>query len=144
MCSGALRNADARRLSARHRKIQWVWQMEGAPVKLMIATTLAAALGLTPLLAADDEPAKRLNDAAVVFSEIMATLDKGIPQELLEKAHCIVIVPDLKTAAFVWAGNTGKGTCLAVTQPEPVGLRRPRSASRAEAWASRSAVLRRT
>ena len=35
--------------------------------------------------------------------------DKGIPQELLEKAHCIVIVPDLKTAAFVVGGKYGKG-----------------------------------
>ena len=78
-------------------------------MKLMIATTMAAALGITPLLAADDEPAKRLNDAAVVFSEIMATPDKGIPQELLAKAHCIVIVPDLKTAAFVVGAKYGKG-----------------------------------
>ena len=78
-------------------------------MKLMIATTMAAAMGITPLLAADDEPAKRLNGAAVVFSEIMATPDKGIPQELLEKAHCVVIVPDLKTAAFVVGGKYGKG-----------------------------------
>jgi lipid-binding SYLF domain-containing protein len=78
-------------------------------VKLIIATTLAATLALTPLLAADNEAAKRLDDAAAVFSEIMATPDKGIPQELLENAHCIVIVPDLKTAAFVVGGKYGKG-----------------------------------
>jgi lipid-binding SYLF domain-containing protein len=39
----------------------------------------------------------------------MTTPDKGIPQELLESAHCIVIVPDLKTAAFVVGGKYGKG-----------------------------------
>jgi lipid-binding SYLF domain-containing protein len=78
-------------------------------VKLIIATMMATALALTPLLAADNEPAKRLDDAAAVFSEIMATPDKGIPQELLENAHCIVIVPDLKTAAFVVGGKYGKG-----------------------------------
>jgi lipid-binding SYLF domain-containing protein len=78
-------------------------------MRLTIATTLATALALTPLLAADNEPAKRLNDAAVVFSEVMDAPDKGIPQELLEKAHCIVIVPDLKTAAFVVGGKYGKG-----------------------------------
>src|SRR6185437_5016574 len=50
-----------------------------------------------------------LNEAAAVFSEVMATPDKGIPQELLEHAHCIVIVPDLKTAAFVFGGKYGKG-----------------------------------
>ena len=78
-------------------------------MKLMIATTMATTLALTPLLAADNEPANRLDVTAAVFSEIMATADKGIPQELLENAHCIVIVPDLKTAAFVVGGKYGKG-----------------------------------
>jgi len=59
-------------------------------------------LAVAPLLAMDkEEPAKRLNEAAAVFSEVMDAPDKGIPQELLENAHCIVIVPGLKTAAFV-------------------------------------------
>ena len=70
---------------------------------------LAAALVLTPLLAKDNEPVKRLDEAASVFSEIMATPDKGIPQELLENAHCIVIVPGLKTAGFILGGKYGKG-----------------------------------
>src|SRR5678815_3144198 len=64
---------------------------------------------MTPLVAADNEPVQRLGAAAAVFSEIMAGPDKGIPQDLLEKAHCIVIVPDLKTAAFVFGGKYGKG-----------------------------------
>ena len=64
---------------------------------------------LTPLLANDSEPVKRLDEAAAVFSEIMATPDKGIPQDLLEKAHCIVIVPGLKTGAFIVGGKYGKG-----------------------------------
>ena len=70
---------------------------------------ILAALALTPLLAQDNEPVKRLNEATAVFSEVMATPDRGIPQELLENAHCIVIVPDLKTAAFVFGGKYGKG-----------------------------------
>jgi lipid-binding SYLF domain-containing protein len=60
-------------------------------------------------LAKESEPVKRLNEAAAVFSEIMAAPDKGIPQDLLEKAHCIVIVPDLKKAAFVVGAKYGKG-----------------------------------
>jgi SH3 domain-containing YSC84-like protein 1 len=78
-------------------------------VKLIMTTTLAMSVALAPVLAADDEPAKRLDEAAAVFSEIMATPDKGIPQDLLEKAHCIVIVPDLKTGAFIVGGKFGKG-----------------------------------
>ena len=78
-------------------------------MRLIMATMVATSLTLTPLLAADDDPTKRLNDSAVVFSEVMKSPDKGIPQDLLEKAHCIVIVPDLKTAAFGVGGKYGKG-----------------------------------
>jgi lipid-binding SYLF domain-containing protein len=70
---------------------------------------LIAAVALTPLFAKDNEPAQRLDAAAVVFSEVMAAPDKGIPQEMLEHAHCIVIVPDLKTGAFIVGGKYGKG-----------------------------------
>jgi SH3 domain-containing YSC84-like protein 1 len=70
---------------------------------------LIAAVALTPLIAKDNEPTKRLDSATTVFSEIMATPDKGIPQEMLEHAHCIVIVPDLKTAAFFFGAKYGKG-----------------------------------
>jgi lipid-binding SYLF domain-containing protein len=63
----------------------------------MIATTIATTLMVVPLRGADDEPAARLGEAAAVFSEIMATPDKGIPVDLLGNAHCIVIVPGLKT-----------------------------------------------
>jgi lipid-binding SYLF domain-containing protein len=78
-------------------------------VKLIIVATLATTLTVAPLQAQDDGPAKRLNDAAIVFSEVMDAPDKGIPLDLLEKAHCIVVVPDLKTAAFVLGGKYGKG-----------------------------------
>jgi SH3 domain-containing YSC84-like protein 1 len=69
---------------------------------------LAAALAIVPLLAKDDS-AKRLNETAVVFSEIMATPDKGIPEDLLARAHCIVIVPGEKNAAFLVGAKYGKG-----------------------------------
>lgn len=70
---------------------------------------LVAALVLTPMLAKDNEPAKRLAEASAVFSEVMAAPDRGIPQDLLGNAHCIVIVPNLKTGAFLVGGKYGKG-----------------------------------
>jgi lipid-binding SYLF domain-containing protein len=73
-------------------------------------SVIVAGLALTTsLLAIDQEPAKRLVESASVFEEVMATPDKGIPQDLLEKAHCIVIVPGLKTGAFILGGKYGKG-----------------------------------
>jgi SH3 domain-containing YSC84-like protein 1 len=71
---------------------------------------IIAGLALTTsLMAIDNETNKRLGAAASVFSEVMATPDKGIPQDLLERSYCIVIVPDLKTGAFIVGGKYGKG-----------------------------------
>lgn len=78
-------------------------------MKFILATAVATTMALTPLVAADNEPAQRLDESAAVFSEIMEAPDQGIPLELFEKSHCIVIVPDLKTAAFVVGGKYGKG-----------------------------------
>jgi len=78
-------------------------------------TFLSILLLTLPLAAADKEEqaVERLHDATAVFSEIMRTPDKGIPQDLLEKASCIAIVPGLKKGAFVIGGEYGKGfiTC---------------------------------
>ena len=80
---------------------------------------LVATLALAPLVAKDSAPARRLTEAAAVFSEVMATPDKGIPEDMLANAHCIVIVPGLKTAAFVFGGKFGKGyvSCRSKTGP---------------------------
>jgi lipid-binding SYLF domain-containing protein len=72
-------------------------------------TILLVTLAIAPLLAKNNDSVKRLNEASAVFSEIMAAPDKGIPQDMLENAHCIVIVPSLKTAAFLVGGKYGKG-----------------------------------
>jgi lipid-binding SYLF domain-containing protein len=70
---------------------------------------LAATLAIVPLLAKDNDNVKRLTEASAVFSEVMAAPDKGIPEDMLANAHCIVIVPSLKTGAFLVGGKYGKG-----------------------------------
>src|SRR5260370_7195423 len=87
---------------------------------------LAATLAIAPLLANDKEPVKRLNESSAVFSEIMSTPNKSIPQEMLENAHCIVIVPALKTAASVFAGTYGKGY-LSCRNKNAIGCSAPSS-----------------
>ena len=64
---------------------------------------------LTPLFAADTEPANRLRAAAEVFSQVMAAPDKSIPEDLLDRAQCVVIVPDMKAGSFFFGGKYGKG-----------------------------------
>ena len=79
-------------------------------MRMILAATLAIApLAIAPLLAKENDSVKRLNATAVVFSEIMATPDKGIPEDLLARAHCIVIVPSEKAAAFIVGAKYGKG-----------------------------------
>lgn len=69
---------------------------------LLTAVTLAGADKAA-------EPLQRLDEAAAVFQEIMGTPDRSIPQDLLDKSHCIVIVPGLKKGAFIIGGKYGKG-----------------------------------
>ena len=80
----------------------------------LITFTLAIALGCGPLLAKDEKSKtdERLDDAASLFSEVMGTPDKAIPQKLLDKAYCIVLVPGLKKGGFVLAAKYGRGFAL--------------------------------
>lgn len=55
---------------------------------------------------------KRLQRATEVFSEIMATPDKGIPGDLLDKAECVAIVPGLKKGGLGLGGKYGKGVVM--------------------------------
>lgn len=77
-----------------------------------LAALLVSALPST-LFA--EKAQERLQEAAAVFQEIMDTPEKGIPQDLLEKAHCIVIVPGVKKLALGIGGKYGRGftTCRA-------------------------------
>jgi len=52
---------------------------------------------------------QRLNDAADVMNEIMGTPDKGVPEDLLNKSTCVIVVPGLKKGAFIVGGKYGKG-----------------------------------
>jgi lipid-binding SYLF domain-containing protein len=70
-------------------------------ISLLAAVCLSAAYGAGAV--------DRLNAAAQTFTEIMSTPDKGIPQDLLNGAACIVIIPGLKKGAFVVGGEYGKG-----------------------------------
>ncbi|MBL8227166.1 MAG: lipid-binding SYLF domain-containing protein [Bryobacterales bacterium] len=67
-----------------------------------------AALTLT----AGPEEDKRLENAALMFDEIMGIKDKEIPQDLLDKATCAVLVPGLKKGAFVFGAKFGRGFVL--------------------------------
>jgi len=77
-------------------------------MRVRIAVLIAMVAG-SIAFAKENKTAQRLDEAATVISEIMDTPDKGIPQDLLDKAQCIIVVPGLKKGAFILGGKYGKG-----------------------------------
>ena len=75
-------------------------------MKLRLLTALVLGAGLA---SAANDAAARLGAAATAFKEVMGIPDKSIPQDLLSRSHCIVVVPDLKKGAFVFGAKYGKG-----------------------------------
>jgi lipid-binding SYLF domain-containing protein len=78
--------------------------------------TLVAILSLTSMgWAASSREATndRLDHAGSVLHEIMAAPDKGIPEEVLEHAKCVAVVPHLLKGGFVFGAENGRGiaTC---------------------------------
>lgn len=71
---------------------------------LLIATGVAGGLR-----AAADEDAQRLKTAGEVLGEIETAPDKAIPNDLLHKAHCAVVIPGMKKAGFIFSGKYGRG-----------------------------------
>jgi lipid-binding SYLF domain-containing protein len=65
-----------------------------------------------PSLLLADSAQERLKESAAIFHEIMATPDKAIPQDLLDRAHCMVIVPGMKSGAFMVGGKYGRGFAM--------------------------------
>jgi len=83
-----------------------------ATMYLMI--TLALSLSARASSNREDD-VHRIQESAQIFEEIMGTPDKAIPQELLDSAECIAIIPSEMKFAFFVGGNYGKGlvTCRA-------------------------------
>ena len=73
---------------------------------------LAASILAAPALFAAEAPAARLADAADVLSDMMSMSDKGIPQDLIEKSQCVVVIPGLKKAGFIVGGKYGAGFAM--------------------------------
>jgi lipid-binding SYLF domain-containing protein len=77
---------------------------------------LGAVLGVATWGWADtkkEDTTERLDNAAKVLHEIMAAPDKGIPDEVLEHAKCIAVVPHMIKGGFVFGAEGGRGvtTC---------------------------------
>jgi lipid-binding SYLF domain-containing protein len=78
----------------------------------MYRTLIVIGLALSVLRAQEQTPDERLRSAATVLHEILSAPDKGIPEDLLARAQCVMIVPGLKKGAFLVGGEYGRGYAL--------------------------------
>ena len=81
--------------------------------------TASLLLGSNAGWAADDKDQsdiqKRIQNAADVLNEIMAVKDKAIPDEIMEDAECVAVVPSMIKIAIGFGGNHGKGVATCKT-----------------------------
>ncbi|PYX02832.1 MAG: hypothetical protein DMG86_05755 [Acidobacteria bacterium] len=94
---------------------------------LFALSTIAWALPAEDSAKDDSEIAKRLKASANILQEIMSAPDKGIPEEILNDAKCIVVVPSMVKFALGIGGHYGKGvaTCRTAngwSAPAPILL----------------------
>ena len=86
-------------------------------MKKTMSLLLMSALGMLGTYAfagsAREDTVDRMARSVAVLHAIMATPDKGIPEEVLSGAKCILVVPDLIKGGFVFGGKHGRGvaTC---------------------------------
>src|SRR5450631_1781448 len=85
-------------------------------LRMKKAITLVALLSLSSIgWAGTNREATndRLDHAGSVLHEIMAAPDKGIPEEVVEHAKCIAVVPHLLKGGLVFSAENGRGvaTC---------------------------------
>jgi SH3 domain-containing YSC84-like protein 1 len=81
-------------------------------LKTLTFVAAGAAVLASGLWAQEETPDHRLRSAASVFHEMLSAPDKGIPRDLLEKSQCVIIVPGLKKAGFIFGADYGKGYAL--------------------------------
>jgi len=79
----------------------------GTRIALLVVMAGTAGAALTAQVSTKES--KRIEEAATVLKEIHSVPDKDIPQDLWDKAACVLVVPSLKKAAFVVGGEYGKG-----------------------------------
>jgi len=80
-------------------------------VTVVVCLALASA-GLT----AADKELDRLAEAGVVIEEILA-IDDNIPQDLLDKAECVIVIPSMLKIALGIGGSYGRGAMVCRTGP---------------------------
>jgi len=76
---------------------------------LVCLSVLAVSIQSSAAQGSKAEERERARKAAIAFQEIMSAPDQGIPQELIDRAHCVAVFPSVKKGGFIVGGQYGKG-----------------------------------
>jgi len=77
-------------------------------------TLVTCFLFIAVTLSAGTKEENRLTQSGVVMQEILDVPD-NIPQELLQKTECVIVLPSVKKAAFIFGGSYGRGAMVCRT-----------------------------
>jgi len=85
--------------------------------KLMTIAAILSMISVCWAGSGREATVDRLNHAGAVLHEIMSAPDRGIPEEVLEHAKCIAVVPHMLKGGFVFGAENGRGvaTCRTAT-----------------------------
>jgi SH3 domain-containing YSC84-like protein 1 len=84
-------------------------------MRTTLLTFIAIGAAICPMaIAADKESSAvdRLDASADVLKDMMNAGDKGIPQDLLNRASCVVVVPNMKKGGFIWGAKYSRGYAM--------------------------------
>jgi lipid-binding SYLF domain-containing protein len=88
-------------------------EMERFMKKVMLTVALLSLSSLCWAGSAREDATERLGNATQVMHEIMGAPDNGIPEEVLEHAKCVLVIPHMVKGGFIFGAKAGKGvaTC---------------------------------
>jgi lipid-binding SYLF domain-containing protein len=89
-------------------------------MKRIVVYLMALVMVSLPLAAAQEKEADRLENCGTVLKEILDIPD-DIPQDLLDKAECVIVYPSVLKAAFVIGGSYGRGAMTCRTGEQYTG-----------------------
>jgi lipid-binding SYLF domain-containing protein len=88
------------------QKIFRKWRLTAAFVAMMVAVVSASTR---------EDAVNRMDNSAEVLQQIMNAPDKGIPEEVIHNAKCVLVVPHLVKGGFVFGGKYGRGVGMCRT-----------------------------
>jgi lipid-binding SYLF domain-containing protein len=86
----------------------------------MCLTAVFVATMVVPVFAGDADEINRLKESGEVLREVL-NVPEDIPQDLLDRAECVIVIPSVKKAAFVVGASYGRGAMSCRTGPDWAG-----------------------